>query len=81
MTHHTDTVTLDRDRLDRIAEVLEITDTFLRRLAPRPAHQLDELLRERGITGGPDWLIDTLGLTALQLRVAASHPSKAAGDE
>lgn len=77
----TDTVPVDRARLDRAAELLETCDAFLRRVQPAPAHQLDELLRERGITGGPGWLIDTIGLTALQLRVTASHHREEAGDE
>lgn len=79
MTLNTDTVTVDRARLDRAAELLEITDAFLRRVQPCPIHQLDELLRERGITGGPGWLTDTVGLTALQLRVTASHQAKEGG--
>jgi hypothetical protein len=83
---NTSTVTIGRDQLTHVVELLEITDTYLRRVFPRPTYQLDELLRERGITGGPGWLIDTIGLTAMQLHAITSrhtdqHAEEVTGDE
>jgi hypothetical protein len=77
----TDTITISRDRLDRITDLLETCDGFFRASSPATLQALDELLTDRGISGGPGWLVDTLGLTGLQLRVTASHPSNETGDE
>lgn len=65
-------VTLTGSELERITELLEITDMLLRRMQPQPIHQADQLLRERGITGGLHWLIDMVGFTALHLRTAVT---------
>jgi len=82
MTTPTTGLTLNRQQAGQIAELLEITDAFLRRHLPAIADDLDALLRERDITGGPSWLIDMAGLTALHLRrAAASAPGQETGDE
>lgn len=40
----------------------------------RPTHhKVVILLRTRGITGGPGWLIDMLGLTRLRLQNTTHH--------
>ncbi|MGH3098860.1 MAG: hypothetical protein ACRDMV_22970 [Streptosporangiales bacterium] len=59
---------------DRVAELLEICDELLRHAGHTTRAELDHTLLARGITGGPDWLIDTLGLTALQLRASWKDP-------
>lgn len=72
-THHT--VTMSSAELERIAELLEICDGFFRR-HPNVAADLDELLVDRGLTGGPGWLIDGLGFSALDLwKKAARRPA------
>jgi hypothetical protein len=48
--------------------LLEICEDFFRQTSPATRGELDMLLRERGITGGPGWLIDMLGLTRLHLQ-------------
>jgi hypothetical protein len=69
------TVPITAEQADRIAELLEICDAFLRH-GPAPARtRLDALLLDRGITAGPCWLIDMLRFTARDLRVAASGPA------
>ncbi len=73
------TTVIGVEELDRIAELLEITDSFLRAHLPTIDTDLDDLLVERGITGGPGWLIDTVGVTALALRIAASSPASTTG--
>lgn len=75
------TITMRVDELDRIAELLEITDAFLRANLDTVHRDLDELLLHRGITGGPGWLIDTVGFTALRLRINASATTIGHADE
>ena len=74
-TTTTGTVTMSTERLDQIAELLEITEQFLRTHLQTVHRDLDELLLHRGITGGPGWLIDVLGATGFGLRAAASTPA------
>lgn len=80
-TPTTTEITLSWSQIDRIAELLEITGTFLRRRLPTIGGELDTLLREHHISAGPSWLIDMLGLVALQLRMAADATACGAGDE
>ncbi|MGH3094685.1 MAG: hypothetical protein ACRDMV_01630 [Streptosporangiales bacterium] len=61
---------------DRVVELLEICDELLRYADCVTRAELDHTLLARGITGGPDWLIDTLGLTALQLRTSQEDPDE-----
>lgn len=58
----------DHDHL--LAHLLEICEDFLGRASQATRHELDAYLCTRGITGGPGWLIDMLGLTRLRLQ----HP-------
>lgn len=53
---------------DQLLELLEICEEFLGRTSPGTHNEVDTLLRERGITGGPGWLIDMLGLARLRLQ-------------
>jgi hypothetical protein len=53
---------------DRLSELLHICEDFFRNAGPATLAELDMILREHGITGGPGWLIDTLGLTRLHLQ-------------
>jgi hypothetical protein len=48
--------------------LLEICEDFFAHTTPATHTEVDMLLRERGITGGPVWLIDMLSLTRLRLR-------------
>ncbi|MEW2444773.1 hypothetical protein [Micromonospora marina] len=50
--------------------LLQICEDFLANTGPATRHEVDTLLRTRGITGGPGWLIDMLGLTRLRLQNA-----------
>ncbi|MDG4750862.1 hypothetical protein O7630_33115 [Micromonospora sp. WMMD718] len=59
-THHDDLPQL----------LLQICEDFLATTGPATHHEVDALLRARGITGGPGWLIDMLGLTRLRLQNA-----------
>lgn len=47
---------------------LEICEDFLNHTSPATRGQTDALLRERGITADPSWLIDMLSLTRLRLQ-------------
>jgi len=49
-------------------ELLQICEDFFRHTSPATRQELDTLLQARGITGGPGWLIDMLGLTHLRLQ-------------
>jgi hypothetical protein len=53
--------------------LLEICEDFLAHTSPATRREVDTLLRARGITGGPSWLIDMLGLTRLRLRNSTHH--------
>ena len=75
----TNTVRMSIDELDRIQELLEITEQFLRTNLNHLSRDLDELLTHRGITGGPGWLIDTLGATAFGLRTGTSTSTTTIG--
>lgn len=56
----------DHDQL--LPLLLEICEDFLNHTSPATRGEVDTLLRERGITAGPGWLIDMLGLTRLHLQ-------------
>jgi hypothetical protein len=53
---------------DQLPELLHICEDFFRTAGPATLAELDTILREHGITGGPGWLIDMLGLTRLRLQ-------------
>lgn len=53
--------------------LLEICEDFLANAAPATHHEVDILLRGRGITGGPGWLIDMLGLIRLHPQNTTHH--------
>ena len=55
--------------------LLEICEDFFAHTGPASHHEVDILLRARGITGGPSWLIDMLGLTRLRLQ-NPTHPDR-----
>ena len=61
----TDHIPQDHEQLQLL---LEICETFFRHTNPATRDEIDRLLRQRGITGGPGWLIDMLGLTRLRLQ-------------
>ena len=46
-----------------LEQLLEICEEFFARTSATTRHEVDTLLRARGIYGGPCWLIDMLGLT------------------
>jgi hypothetical protein len=48
--------------------LLGICENLFTRASPATRRELDTLLRQRGITGGPGWLIDMLALTRLRLQ-------------
>jgi hypothetical protein len=56
----------DHDNL--LPLLLKICEDFLNHTSPATRSELDTLLCERGITGGPSWLIDMLALTRMQLQ-------------
>lgn len=58
---------------DQLLELLEICEEFLGRTSPGTHNEVDTLLRERGITGGPGWLIDMLALTRRHLQAPTHH--------
>ncbi|MEV6695507.1 hypothetical protein AB0M35_28980 [Micromonospora sp. NPDC051196] len=62
--------TNDTHHRDLLPLLLEICEDFLAHTGPATHHEVDILLRARGITGGPGWLIDILGLTRLHLQDA-----------
>jgi hypothetical protein len=64
----------DHDQL--LPTLLEICEDFFGRTSPATRRELDTLLRERGITAGPGWLIDMLGLTRLHPPAASRHHSE-----
>jgi hypothetical protein len=53
---------------DQLPELLHICEDYFRHTGPATHAELDAILREHGITGGPGWLIDMLGLTRLHLQ-------------
>ena len=53
---------------ERLVLLLGICEDFFTRASPATRRELDTLLRQRGITGGPGWLIDMLALTRLRLQ-------------
>ncbi|GGL11993.1 hypothetical protein [Mangrovihabitans endophyticus] len=61
---------------DPLPELLEICEEFLADASPAVHHDLDVLLRSRGITGGPGWLIDMLALNRHRLQNHTSHDSR-----
>ncbi|MEU1604025.1 MULTISPECIES: hypothetical protein [Micromonospora] len=67
-THHSDLLQL----------LLQICEDFLANTGPATRHEVDTLLRTHGITGGPGWLIDMLGLTRLRLQNATHRDEQGA---
>jgi hypothetical protein len=55
--------------------LLEICEEHLRDADAATRDDIDTLLLARGITGGPGWLIDMLGLTRRRLQ-APDHPAQ-----
>jgi hypothetical protein len=53
---------------DQLLLLLGICEDFFTHTSPTIHREVDALLRERGITGGPGWLIDTLAFTRLRLQ-------------
>jgi hypothetical protein len=53
---------------DHLPELLHICEDFFRNAGPATQAELDMILRQHGITGGPGWLIDMLALTRLHLQ-------------
>jgi hypothetical protein len=53
---------------DQLALVLGICEDFLRHANPVTRAEIDALLLQHGITGGPGWLIDMRGFTRLRLQ-------------
>ncbi|MDX5461925.1 MULTISPECIES: hypothetical protein [Micromonospora] len=62
--------TSNTNHRDLLQLLLQICEDFLATTGPATHHEVDALLRARGITGGPGWLIDMLGLTRLRLQNA-----------
>lgn len=60
--------TSDTNHGDLLQLLLQICEDFLARTTAATHHEVDTLLHARGITGGPGWLIDMLGLTRLRLQ-------------
>jgi hypothetical protein len=58
---------------DPLPLLLEICEEFFANTSPAVHHELDTLLRDYGITGGPGWLIDMLALTRYRLQNHAHH--------
>jgi hypothetical protein len=69
-----DTGQVPRDH-DQLELLLDICEEFFQHTNPATHTELDTLLRRRGITGGPGWLIDMLGLTRLRLQRQAPEPT------
>ncbi|MEU0156473.1 hypothetical protein [Micromonospora fulviviridis] len=67
------TATSDTNHGDLLQLLLQICEDFLANTGPATHHEIDILLRARGITGGPGWLIDMLGLTRLRLQDTTHH--------
>ncbi|MDG4768635.1 hypothetical protein O7632_31785 [Solwaraspora sp. WMMD406] len=65
--------TTDTNHGDLLQLLLQICEDFLANTGPATHHEVDILLRARGITGGPGWLIDMLALTRLRLQKATHH--------
>ncbi|MEW2386485.1 hypothetical protein AB0873_31145 [Micromonospora sp. NPDC047707] len=65
--------TNDTNQGDLLPLLLQICEDFLANTGPATHHEVDILLRTRGITGGPGWLIDMLGLTRLRLQNTTHH--------
>jgi hypothetical protein len=70
--------TSDTHHGDLLQLLLQICEDFLANAAPATHHEVDTLLRARGITGGPGWLIDMLGLTRLRLQDATHRDEQGA---
>ncbi|AGL17557.1 hypothetical protein [Actinoplanes sp. N902-109] len=52
---------------DLLRLLLGICEDFFAQTGSATRDEVDALMRERGITGGPGWLIDMLGLTRARL--------------
>jgi hypothetical protein len=70
--------TSDTNHGDLLQLLLQICQDFLAHTTPATHHEVDILLRARGITGGPGWLIDMLGLTRLRLQDATHRDEQGA---
>jgi hypothetical protein len=53
---------------EQLQQLLHICEDYFRHARPATHSEIDAILREHGITGGPGWLIDMLGLTRLHLQ-------------
>ncbi|MGY4898629.1 hypothetical protein ACWEEK_23980 [Micromonospora aurantiaca (nom. illeg.)] len=72
------TATSDTNHGDLLPLLLEICEDFLAHTGPATHHEIDIHLRAHGITGGPGWLIDMLGLTRLRLQNATHRDEQGA---
>jgi hypothetical protein len=53
---------------EHLLQLLQICEDYFHSAGPSTHAQLDAILREHDITGGPGWLINMLGLTRLHLQ-------------
>ena len=60
---------------DLLPLLLEICEDFFAHTSPAIRDELDQLLRAHGITGGPGWLIDMLGLMRVRLNADGPRPA------
>ena len=63
------------DHEQQLSELLEICADYFDKADPPARAELDALLREHGITGGPGWMIDMLSFTHLRLQQRTGHPT------
>ena len=59
---------------EQLVLLLGICEDFFTHTSPATRREVDTLLRERGITGGPGWLIDMLALTRLHQQDQRHNP-------
>jgi len=59
---------------DWLPLLLEICEDCFAHIGPNGYYEVDALLRGHDITGGPDWLIDMLALTADASRAGLEPP-------
>jgi hypothetical protein len=65
---------------DLLPTILEVCEEFFASTSPAVRHDLDALLRNRGITGGPGWLIDMLALTRRRIERPTGHDQSPADE-
>jgi hypothetical protein len=58
---------------DMLELLLEICEDFFAHANSATRDEVDRLLRAHGVTGGPGWLIDMLGLTRFHLQNPRRH--------